>query len=156
MADLGFPRDGSANPGGGGGTNIRFCQISPKTAWNWQNFGPGASPKFYYLDPPLGLNVKECLNYFSNIVTRCIYNTKFRKQYRFVEEVQQLAFNLFSHKVCFFPLYLIQCGTRNFLDINYISYFLSSHQSCSRHWQELTDLSISINEYNLAKICSLT
>ena len=52
-ADPGFPRGG----GGGcqlprGGTNIRFCQIFPKTAWNRKNLGarggrgaPCASPK---------------------------------------------------------------------------------------------------------------
>ena len=33
VADPGFPRGGGANsPGGGGGANIQFCQISPKTA----------------------------------------------------------------------------------------------------------------------------
>ena len=25
----------------GGGTNIRICQIFPKTAWNWKNLDPG-------------------------------------------------------------------------------------------------------------------
>ena len=36
-------------PRGGGGANIWFCQIFPKTAWNWKNLGPrGAS-----LVPPL-------------------------------------------------------------------------------------------------------
>ena len=31
VADPGFPRRGGANPPGGG-ANIRFCQIFPKTA----------------------------------------------------------------------------------------------------------------------------
>ena len=42
-----------------GGANIRFCQIFPKTAWNWKNLDPrggGARPKFYYVDPPLVMN----------------------------------------------------------------------------------------------------
>ena len=38
-ADPGFPVGGGANPPGGG-ANIWFCQISRKTAWNWENFGP--------------------------------------------------------------------------------------------------------------------
>ena len=32
VADPGFPRDGKANSTGEGVTNIRFCQIFPKTA----------------------------------------------------------------------------------------------------------------------------
>ena len=39
VADPGFPRGGGANSPGGG-ANIRFRQISPKTAWNWKNFDP--------------------------------------------------------------------------------------------------------------------
>ena len=53
--DPGFPRGGGANSPLGG-ANIRFCQIFPKTAWNWKNLDPrggGARPKFYYVDPPL-------------------------------------------------------------------------------------------------------
>ena len=33
------PRRGRQLPRGG--ANIRFCQIFPKTAWNWKNLGPG-------------------------------------------------------------------------------------------------------------------
>ena len=39
VADPGFPRGGGANSPGGG-ANIRFCQIFPKTAWNWKNLDP--------------------------------------------------------------------------------------------------------------------
>ena len=39
VADPGFPRGGGAKPRGG--ANIRFCQISPKTAWNWKNLDRG-------------------------------------------------------------------------------------------------------------------
>ena len=39
VADLGFPRDVGVNPPGG--ANIRFCQIFPKTAWNWKNLAVG-------------------------------------------------------------------------------------------------------------------
>ena len=50
-----FPEEGAPTPRGG--TNIRFCQIFPKTAWNWKNLDPGggggARPKFYYVDLPL-------------------------------------------------------------------------------------------------------
>ena len=35
MADPGFPL--------GGGANILFCQIFPKTAWNWKNLDPGGT-----------------------------------------------------------------------------------------------------------------
>ena len=37
------------------GTNIRFCQNFPKTAWIWKNLDPwwGGRPKFYYVDRPL-------------------------------------------------------------------------------------------------------
>ena len=49
------PRRGCQLPRGG--ANIRFCQIFPKTAWNWKNLDPrgggGTCPKFYYVDPPL-------------------------------------------------------------------------------------------------------
>ena len=49
VADPGFPRGGGANSPGG--ANIRFCQIFPKTAWNWKKLGPeGRAPP---LDPPL-------------------------------------------------------------------------------------------------------
>ena len=43
------PRRGRQLPGGGG-ANLWFCQISPKTAWKWRNFSfrGGASPA-----PPL-------------------------------------------------------------------------------------------------------
>ena len=33
------PRRGRQLPGGG--ANIQFCHIFPKTAWNWKNLGPG-------------------------------------------------------------------------------------------------------------------
>ena len=33
-----FPEVGSPTLGGGG--NIRFCKICPKTAWNWKNLDP--------------------------------------------------------------------------------------------------------------------
>ena len=48
------PRRGLQFPRGG--TNIRFCQIFPKTAWNWKNLGPpggGARPLHPTLDPPM-------------------------------------------------------------------------------------------------------
>ena len=38
VADPGFPPGGGANSPGG--ANIRFCQILPKTAWNWKNLDP--------------------------------------------------------------------------------------------------------------------
>ena len=41
VADPGFPWGGGANPPGG--ANIQFCQIFPKTAWNWKNLDPGWS-----------------------------------------------------------------------------------------------------------------
>ena len=43
MADPGFARGGVPIPRKGGGANIRFCQIFPKTAWNWKNSDWGAS-----------------------------------------------------------------------------------------------------------------
>ena len=48
-----------------GGANIRFCQIFPKTAWNWKNSDPrgGARPKFYYVDPPLQ-RASDCCKLF--------------------------------------------------------------------------------------------
>ena len=55
-ADQGFSQGGANSPGGGGGANIRFCQIFPKTAWNRKNLGaqggrrvPPAPP----INPPL-------------------------------------------------------------------------------------------------------
>ena len=36
-----------------GGTNIWFCQIFPKTAWNWKNLDPGVASLMPPLDPPL-------------------------------------------------------------------------------------------------------
>ena len=36
-ADSKFPVEGSADPPGGGGANIRFCQNFQNTAWNWEN-----------------------------------------------------------------------------------------------------------------------
>ena len=36
-ADPGFPQGGAPTPQGG--ANIPFCQIFPKTAWNWKNLG---------------------------------------------------------------------------------------------------------------------
>ena len=44
MEDPGFPRGGGANSPGGG-ANIRFCQIFPKTAWNWKNLDRGGASK---------------------------------------------------------------------------------------------------------------
>ena len=54
-----------ANPRGRG-VNTQFCQILPKTAWNWKNLDPPGGgggggggggervrPKFYYVDPPM-------------------------------------------------------------------------------------------------------
>ena len=35
VADPGFPWGGGVNSPGG--ANIRYCQIFPKTAWNWMN-----------------------------------------------------------------------------------------------------------------------
>ena len=37
------------------GPNIRFCQIFPKTAWNWKNLDPEGArvPRAHLLDPPL-------------------------------------------------------------------------------------------------------
>ena len=37
---------------GGGGANIRFCQIFLKTVWNWNNLDRGGVPRVP-LDPPL-------------------------------------------------------------------------------------------------------
>ena len=39
VADPGSPRGGVPTLGGEG-ANIRFCQIFPKTAWNWKNLDP--------------------------------------------------------------------------------------------------------------------
>ena len=53
-ADPGFSVGGGANPPGG--TNIWFFQNFPKTAWNWENFGPyfeGAHAEGAPLDPSL-------------------------------------------------------------------------------------------------------
>ena len=41
VADPGFPRRGGANSPGG--TNIWFCQIFSKTAWNWKNLDWGGA-----------------------------------------------------------------------------------------------------------------
>ena len=51
VADLGFPGGGGAKSPGGG-ANIRFCHIFPKTAWNWKNLDRERSlaPP---LDPPM-------------------------------------------------------------------------------------------------------
>ena len=32
-----FPKGGAWTLQGGGGVNTQFCQILPKTAWNWKN-----------------------------------------------------------------------------------------------------------------------
>ena len=40
VEDSGFLQGGGANSPGEGGSNIRFCQIFPKTAWNWKNLDP--------------------------------------------------------------------------------------------------------------------
>ena len=34
------PQEGVPTLREGGGSNIRFCQIFPKTAWKWEHFGP--------------------------------------------------------------------------------------------------------------------
>ena len=60
MADPGFPRGGGANSPGGG-TNIRFCQIFPKTAWNWKNLGPRGGGRTS-LVPPLDLPLRTSLS----------------------------------------------------------------------------------------------
>ena len=39
VVDLGFPQGGGTNSPGG--AYIRFCQIFPKTAYNWKNLDPG-------------------------------------------------------------------------------------------------------------------
>ena len=39
-----FPRGGAPTLGGGGVADIWFCQIFPKTAWNWKNLDPGGPP----------------------------------------------------------------------------------------------------------------
>ena len=69
VADPGFPRGGGANSPGG--TNIRFWQNFPKTAWNWKNLDPrgDARPKFYYVDPPLGWS-------FSNLWRSFYFHTQ--------------------------------------------------------------------------------
>ena len=48
-----------------GAANIRFCQMSPKTAWNWKNLDRGR-PKFYCVDPPL-LTTLYLLYWFANL-----------------------------------------------------------------------------------------
>ena len=52
MTDPGFPRGrGAKSPGG---ADIRFCQIFPKTAWNWKNLDPqGGASVAPPLDTPL-------------------------------------------------------------------------------------------------------
>ena len=44
VGDPRFPRSGGVNPPGGanpsGGANIWFCQMFPKTVWNWKNLDP--------------------------------------------------------------------------------------------------------------------
>ena len=55
------PRRGRQLPGGG--ANIRFCQIFPKTAWNWMNLDPGGRASLAPpLDPPRD-NVRCCLKH---------------------------------------------------------------------------------------------
>ena len=48
-----LPEEGAPTPWGH--ANIRFCQIFPKTAWNWKNLDPqgGARSSRPPLDPPL-------------------------------------------------------------------------------------------------------
>ena len=46
------PRWGRQLSRGKGGRNIRYCQIFPKTAWNWKNLDPEGG---VYADPPLQL-----------------------------------------------------------------------------------------------------
>ena len=53
MADPGFP---GANPRGGGAAQQTILPNFSKTAWNWKNLDRGR-PKFYYVDPPLLLQV---------------------------------------------------------------------------------------------------
>ena len=55
VTDPGFPQGGGVNPPRGG-VNTQFCQILPKTAWNWKNLdaeGGGVRPSRPPLDPPL-------------------------------------------------------------------------------------------------------
>ena len=49
VADPGFPRVGV--PALRGSANIRFCQIFPKTSWNWKNLDRSLAPP--PIDPPL-------------------------------------------------------------------------------------------------------
>ena len=70
VADPGFPRGGGANSPGGG-ANIRFCHIFPKTAWNWKNLGPRGRGRASLapppLDPPLLQNPQErTISHFQN------------------------------------------------------------------------------------------
>ena len=83
VAEPGFPRGGSAYPPGG--ANIRFCQIFPKTAWNWKNLDRGASP----LDPPLliGLQrkfivVKVCQSHHQNLTWCQLWLSLWRAKWR--------------------------------------------------------------------------
>ena len=52
MADPGFPRGGSANSRGG--ANMILPNF-PKNCIKLKEFGPPGGPKFYYVDPSLGL-----------------------------------------------------------------------------------------------------
>ena len=56
VADPGFSRGGAPTLRGGGGANIQFCQIFPKTAWNWKSLDPKGvhvpHPPPPPLDPP--------------------------------------------------------------------------------------------------------
>ena len=51
-----FTRRGGANPPEGD-INIRFCQIFPKTAWNWKNLDPRRGVGVSLARPPLYLQM---------------------------------------------------------------------------------------------------
>ena len=52
VADPGFPRGGGANSPGVGRQHTILPKF-PKNCMKLKEFGPGACPKFYYVDPPL-------------------------------------------------------------------------------------------------------
>ena len=54
VADRGFLRGEGANPAGwGGGRQHTILPNFPKNCLKLKEFGGGARPKIYYIDPPL-------------------------------------------------------------------------------------------------------
>ena len=69
MADPGFPRGGAPTSRGGGGANIRICQIFPKTAWNWKNLDPPGGGSL--VPPPI--RHWYCISIKFLLCLECIY-----------------------------------------------------------------------------------